>query len=125
MTSTTNAADPASTDSYPARTHTTLSYLERLKELDDEELQARIAEIDSSLSHPVTMIGNATIQGLGPSDLSKFAEKCDMNYVLQQRIEPKTSATKTVCERAGENTEACANLWASNAGQTTTRSTVQ
>jgi hypothetical protein len=48
-----------------------------------------------------------------------------MNYVLQQRRK-KTSASarQAVSEGAGENSEACATIQASEAGQTETKSTV-
>jgi len=103
-----------------------VTYLDYLRTLSYKGLKEEEAEIDGQLSQPETAIGDATIRRFVPSDVPWLAKLSDINYVLQRRIdEADRSAREAVSKGAGKNSEACARLWASKAGQTTTRSTVQ
>jgi hypothetical protein len=116
MTSTNDAPELISTCSY-------------LKKLTNPELQVLSAQTDRNCSESLRKVDGGTIRGLRPTDYnSNLPEWCDTNYENQRRIdlekkmlarESEASAKKAVSQGASDNFEACTDIQASQAVQTT------
>jgi hypothetical protein len=121
MTSTTNTTVPASNH----------SYLKAQKGLVDDELRAENARIRRDFSEPAVEVDGGLIQRLRPTDVETLAKLCDNNYKQQQNSQEmfasnsEGSAREAVSHGAGDSFEACADIQASEAVQTTTSSTVK